>query len=160
MYTRSTSAFIYLLAVSIFQVAVIATEDLGAENTPRFAARQTTTPTVSCLEYATVANLSTIGTNSTFRAAFLQASPSGTDKSAGILDGATTQLKTMIDDEALNSQCGNATAIAIQQAPINLTHGIVGPFKIKQTNAAASNARSLEMVIMMVLATMGASVLL
>jgi hypothetical protein len=160
MHTKSTSAFIYLLILSIFQLAVIATENFDAENTLRFATRQTATMTVSCLEYATVANLSTIGTNSTFRAAFLQASPFGTDKSVGILNGAENTLKSLIDDKALNDECGNLTAVAIKEAPLNFTQGIVGPFRIKEASGAANNGRSVGMAILMVVATMGATVLL
>lgn len=160
MHTRSTSAFIYLLIVSVFQIAVIATENPDARNTLRFATRQTTTTTVSCLEYATVANLSTIGLNSTFRAAFLQASPFGTDKSAGILNGAEKELPSLIDDKALNDKCGNLTAVALKEAPLNFTQGIVGPFRIKEANEATINGRSLGVVMLMVMATMGATVLL
>jgi hypothetical protein len=158
---KSTSALTYLLILSIFQIAVTATLNFAAENSlRRFATRQTAPMTVSCLEYATVANLSTIGTNSTFRAAFLQAAPFGSDKTFGILDGATKTLKGLIDDKALNDECGNLTAVAIKEAPVNFTQGIVGPFTIKEASEATHNGRGLGMVILMVVATMGATVLL
>lgn len=160
MYTKATSALIYLFIVSLCQISAVATENPGAQDALPLAPRQTTTPTISCLEYATVANLSTINTNSTFRAAFLQSAPFGTDKSQGILNGATKTLKTAINDKALNDQCGNLTAVAIREAPLNFTQGIVGPFQIKQASAAAYNGRSLAMCLLTVMGTMGAALLL
>lgn len=147
-----------LLILSIFQATAFARDIFSIRSHLHLAPRAV--ESVTCLQYATVANLSTIGTNSTFRAAFQQASPFGTDKSSGILDGATKKLKNYINNEALNSQCGNLTAVAIQQAPINFTQGIVGPFRIKVANEGIRNQMGLTMVVLVTIAVSGAAALL
>ena len=151
--------FAYIvLFLSIFQATAFARDIFSIRNHLQLAPRATTT--VNCLQYATVANLSTIGTNSTFRAAFIQASPFGTDKSTGILDGATKTLKNYINNEELNNNCGNLTAVAIQQAPLNFTQGIVGPFKIKLANEGIRNQMGLTTVVLLAIAVSGAAALL
>ncbi|MCJ1440865.1 MAG: hypothetical protein MMC23_001351 [Stictis urceolatum] len=91
---------------------------------------------ISCSEYSTLANLTYIGLNSTFRAAFIQASRDGTVKSSAILDDAAkkyNQLK-LINDTVLNDNktCRNLSAVAIAEAPKNFSRGVVGPFKISE----------------------------
>ncbi|TAQ84479.1 hypothetical protein B7494_g7201 [Chlorociboria aeruginascens] len=139
-----------LVLLSLFLTSIHA----SADAIPAIARlrRQTTT---SCADYSTIANLSTIGLNSTFRAAFLQASPQGTDATAAILNKAEAQLPDVIDDATLNTQCGNLTALALQEAPINFTLGIVGPFKVKSTKndggrmADGTSLGTLGLVVMM-----------
>ena len=115
---------------------------------PALARRQATPPVPSCLSYATVANLSTIGTNSTFRAAFQQNSPWGTDHASGVLDGATKTLLPLINNQALNQACGNLTAVAIQQAPVNFSQGIVGEFRIrKETQTGVNNGIDIVVIV-------------
>lgn len=83
---------------------------------------------VSCSEYSRIANLSTIGANSTYRATFFQASPNGNQFNAEVLDTAIKKLPSVIMDKALNDACGNLTALALVEAERNFTQRIVAQF--------------------------------
>lgn len=91
----------------------------------------TDSPDIDCDSYSSIANLSTIGSNSTYRAAFLRSTTDGTNKAASILNTAEAQLPVLINDVPLNEQCGNATAIALTEAANNFTNGIVAEFAIQ-----------------------------
>ncbi|GKT56585.1 metal tolerance protein 3 protein [Colletotrichum tofieldiae] len=111
-----------LLAVSVFVNAAFAkaVEVPG----PAVVVRQTTPaqPTImSCGEYSRIANLSTVGANSTYRATFFEASPNGNQFNAEVLDTAMAKLPSVIMDRALNEACGNLTALALQEAANNFT---------------------------------------
>ena len=82
----------------------------------------------ACQNYATIANLSTIGANSSYRAAFLQNSPQGTYASAAILNNAIAQIPLLTKDVNLNTQCGNLTTVAATEAANNFTRGVVAQF--------------------------------
>ncbi|KAH8649065.1 hypothetical protein BX600DRAFT_109807 [Xylariales sp. PMI_506] len=84
----------------------------------------------ACVTYSSVANYSTIGANSTLRAAFLQLSPHGTLLSASILDNAIAALPQYEFDATLNADCGNLTTIALDAANTNFSMGIVADFKV------------------------------
>ncbi|KAF2736514.1 hypothetical protein EJ04DRAFT_511008 [Polyplosphaeria fusca] len=94
--------------------------------------RQTGTPTdptaPQCMDYSATANLSTIASNSTYRAAYMLLSPLGSMPNAKVLDAAKLKLPAMTMDQTLNAQCGNLTTVALQGAETNLTNNIVGPF--------------------------------
>ena len=81
-----------------------------------------------CLNYATIANLSVIGANSSYRAPFLQNSPQGTYTSAAILNNAIAQIPMLMMDVNLNNKCGNLTTVAKFFANDNFTKGIVAQF--------------------------------
>ncbi|KAK7914718.1 hypothetical protein PG985_012421 [Apiospora marii] len=87
---------------------------------------------VSCAEYSRIANMTIIGKNSTYRAAFLRSGPFGTDQMSGIVDQAAPLLPPLTLDKTLNQQCGNATAIALAGAEANFTQGIVADFTIAE----------------------------
>ncbi|KAK6820545.1 hypothetical protein PG987_014945 [Apiospora arundinis] len=87
---------------------------------------------VSCAEYSRIANLTIIGKNSTYRAAFLRSGPFGTDQMSGMVDQAAPLLPPLTLDKTLNQQCGNATAIALAGAEANFTQGIVADFAIAE----------------------------
>jgi hypothetical protein len=117
-----------LLALFAFQVAASGAPSAASVD---LSARQSSN--VSCEEYATLANLSTIGGNFTFRGAFIQSDlGDGTLKAGAILDNAIAQFTTLalINDTTLNQQCGNLTAVAVAEAPKTFSEGIVGPFHI------------------------------
>lgn len=99
---------------------------------------------ISCAFYAQTANYTAINSNSSIRAAFLQASPDGTDPTRAIIDTAAKEFvnRNMMFDEALNKECGNLSAIAMEEVGKNFSNGIVGPFKIKLT---ANTAGRVEM---------------
>ncbi len=86
---------------------------------------------IDCNSYSTIASLATIGTNSTYRAAFLRSTTDGTNRAASILNTAEVQLLPLINDQTLNGECGNATQNALTEAATNFTSGIVGEFKIQ-----------------------------
>lgn len=105
------------------------------------SSRQTNTA-ISCPDYSRLANYTVIGTNSTIRAAFLQASPDGTDPTRAILDTAkkTFMQKNMMMDQELNRRCGNLSMVAATEVGKNFTNGIVGPFVIKSVNSGGMAA--------------------
>lgn len=84
-----------------------------------------------CENYSKVANLSTIGLNSTYRAAFLRSAPMGTDAASSILDTQSPKLTAMMFDTNLNAQCGNLSTIALTEAANNFTKGIVADLTIQ-----------------------------
>lgn len=103
------------------------------ENRPgRIAIRQTAgTPlnqNQACAQYSMVANLSVIGANSSYRAAFLESSPDGTLVNAALLNKAIAANTALALDPALNQACGNSTALAITEAANNFTRNVVGQF--------------------------------
>jgi hypothetical protein len=112
---------------------------------------------ISCDEYSMIANYSTIGLNSTYRAAFMKASPHGTDATTAILDGASKKLPDMKFNKLLNDECGNLTTLAKQDAATNFTNGIVGPFTIKAINAGVKLESSSVLVVVVLLTMMGAT---
>ncbi|KAK1991569.1 hypothetical protein LX36DRAFT_663191 [Colletotrichum falcatum] len=116
-----------LLAVSVFAdaafakaVDVPAAAAAAAAVVVRQAAPAQST-IISCGEYSRIANLSTVGANSTYRASFFAASPNGNQFNAEVLDTAIAKLPSLIMDRALNEACGNLTALAIQEAANNFS---------------------------------------
>ncbi|KAK1569613.1 uncharacterized protein LY79DRAFT_528378 [Colletotrichum navitas] len=111
-----------LLAVSVFADAAFAKaiEVPGMAVVVRQAAPAQST-IMSCGEYSRIANLSTVGSNSTYRATFFAASPNGNQFNAEVLDTAIAKLPSVIMDRPLNEACGNLTALAIQEAANNFT---------------------------------------
>lgn len=83
---------------------------------------------LACSQYSMIANLSVIGANSTYRAAFLESSPQGTLGNAALLNKAIAQNTALALDPALNQACGNSTAIAITEAANNFTRNVVAQF--------------------------------
>ncbi|KAI1385795.1 uncharacterized protein F4822DRAFT_414172 [Hypoxylon trugodes] len=148
---RSSLLATLFWALCVFQVTAVAAENADSKTGMLLALRQNTAA-VSCPEYSMVANYSTIGSNSTYRAAFQQSSPLGTFQSNAIMDGATAKLPQFINNKAINDACGNLTQIAITEAANNFTRGIVANFNI---NAGIKNSGELGMVVTMVLATVG-----
>ncbi|OCL12805.1 hypothetical protein AOQ84DRAFT_360309 [Glonium stellatum] len=115
-----------ILLLSLFYVAVIASPD---KLPVALSVRQTSAPIDSeCLTYSRTANLSTIGANSTYRSAFLQASNVGTLMNSRMLDAAIQKLPALTRDAALNKACGNLTTIALTEAERNFTMGVVAQF--------------------------------
>jgi len=118
-----------LVLLSVFQLAVAAPGEYPAvELVVRQSTTAATAPVTSCGEYSTIANMSVIGTNSSYRAAFMQKVPVGTIITARMLNAAMLKLPALTADPALNSQCGNLTTIATTEAANNFTAGIVAQF--------------------------------
>ncbi|KAK1968935.1 hypothetical protein LY78DRAFT_654589 [Colletotrichum sublineola] len=117
-----------LLAISVFANAAFskAIESPPAGGPAVVVVRQTAPPPaqsliMSCGDYSRIANLSIVGSNSTYRATFFAISPVGTQYNAEVLDTAIAKLPTVIMDRPLNEACGNLTALAIQEAANNFT---------------------------------------
>ncbi|RDL34668.1 Uncharacterized protein BP5553_07796 [Venustampulla echinocandica] len=136
MHLLSSSPLVAFLLLSLFQISVLAGPSIADNGKFQLVTRQQAT--TSCAEYSMLANYSTIGLNSTYRAAFIQASPQGTDPSTAIVDGATKKFNSLKlkFDTAVNAQCGNLSTLAVVEAEKNFTMGIVGPFTIKKTTNA------------------------
>lgn len=107
----------------------------------------------TCMDYATAANYSVIGTNTTYRAAFMAHSPNGGMFNSQQLNTATANLAKFQFDAAVNEQCGNLTTIAITGAEVNFTMGIVADLKINAAGRAV--AAGWGMMAVAVLATVG-----
>ncbi|RYP44289.1 hypothetical protein DL768_009239 [Monosporascus sp. mg162] len=130
------TAFTYLaLALSIFHIS-FAIAVAGVDDAPALEPRQSPNANAAlspaCQEYAMVANLSTIGLNSTYRAAFLRSSPLGTDAASSILDTQSPRLPAMMADAALNELCGNLAIVAAEGAAANFSAGTVVGMEIKE----------------------------
>lgn len=119
-----------LVLVSALHLALASPEIIPAAG---LVVRQTTTTTTTtqadpCRDYSMTANMSTIGTNITYRAAFLKKSPVGTIPNSRMLNAAMLKLPKLTADVQLNAQCGNLTTVAITEAANNFTKGIVAQF--------------------------------
>ncbi|KAG9247837.1 hypothetical protein BJ878DRAFT_129254 [Calycina marina] len=108
--------------------------------------------TISCAEYASIANLSSISANSTIRAAYLQASPLGTDPTRAPLDQAELKEPSLIFDAELNTRCGNLTTIALAAVNTNFSMGVVGPFQVNAAGRAVGSVSLAALVSVILVA--------
>lgn len=97
---------------------------------------------MSCADYSRLANYTAIDSNSTLRAAFLQASPQGTDPTRVILDRAFKEFnaKNLMFDRALNTKCGNLSTVALREVNRNFSQGVVGGWKVVAPTGARIGA--------------------
>ncbi|CAN8097700.1 unnamed protein product [Discula destructiva] len=121
-----------LCILSTFILASAAVID-DARSRKHIAFRQTTTGTPlnegqACAQYSRIANLSVIGANSTYRSAFLEASPVGTLQNSAMMNKAIQDNPPLMLDPALNTACGNATEVAIAEAANNFSRNVVAEF--------------------------------
>lgn len=149
--TLSTRVMVFLCALLFFSTSVLASPYKSAPGTIKLIARQadaaaaapavgsTLTQDQACQQYSRIANLSAIGTNSSYRTAFLESSPVGTLSNAAMLNGAMANLPPLTADAALNAACGNLTTIATEQAAVNFTQGIVAQFTFTGNPSAIVN---------------------
>jgi hypothetical protein len=131
MHGLTPSTFVCLL-FALFSIQIAASAVPNAEAEAMILDARQASSNISCHEYATLSNLTAIGLNSTFRGAFIAASPDGTLTSENLLNDAAAQWTNehLINDTTLNAACGNLSAIALQEAPKNFSQGIVGGFTI------------------------------
>ena len=125
-------------------------------------AQSTTSSTNSsspaCLLYSRTANLSTIGSNSTYRSAFLDASPRGNFPNAKMFSTAIVALPPMTIDLALNEECGNLTTVAATEAEVNYTKGVVlefGDIDTSQVGSIFAGPELMPMIAFIMLAMAG-----
>ncbi|KAF1919680.1 hypothetical protein BDU57DRAFT_149162 [Ampelomyces quisqualis] len=81
-----------------------------------------------CSDYEWTANMSTIGSNGSYRTVLMQKANVGTIYSARMMDAAIKKLPPLTADPMLNAVCGNKTEIALVEAEKNFTQGIVAQF--------------------------------
>ncbi|KIW18551.1 hypothetical protein PV08_02839 [Exophiala spinifera] len=93
-----------------------------------------------CESYSRIANFSVVGANATYRAAYLAASPEGSDPARAPLDQAELQLPNLQFNATLNRECGNLTTIAFEGAESNFTNGIVLQFKVNAAGTLRAGA--------------------
>ncbi|EXJ69075.1 uncharacterized protein A1O5_08010 [Cladophialophora psammophila CBS 110553] len=138
----SITCFLYLFVLITVTAAVPPPISLLS---PRQQQSNATQPI--CSEYSTIANLSIVGSNSTYRAAYLQASPEGYDPASAPLDSAIPKLPSFQFNASINAECGNLTEVAIKGAATNFTQGVVLQFNIN--SAVQLKAASLGMAVIM-----------
>ncbi len=119
-------------------------------------ARQQQTDQSICAEYSTVANLSIVAANATYRAAYLKASTEGTDPTTAPLDAALAQLPNFQFNTTVNKECGNLTEVAIEGAATNFTQGVVLQENIN--SAVQIGARAMGMAMIMAIVVGGSLV--
>ncbi|KAH7135236.1 hypothetical protein B0J11DRAFT_155527 [Dendryphion nanum] len=118
-----------LLILSLFHTTVLAgiEQDIaGPLLVPRQQAVFNNAP--ECLDYARIANLSTVGTNSTLRSAYLQSSSTGTLYDKRMFTDAQLKLPALTANATLNAQCQNWTAIALVESDRNYSQRVVLQF--------------------------------
>lgn len=93
----------------------------------------------ACAQYSRAANLSAIGSNTTIRSAFLEASPVGTMFNSALLNLMQANNKMLMMDAELNQACGNLSAIALQEVGLNFSMGIVGQFTFTENPVSVIN---------------------
>ncbi|RYP63733.1 hypothetical protein DL770_009314 [Monosporascus sp. CRB-9-2] len=153
------TAFTYLaLALSIFHIS-FAIAGAGVDDAPALEPRQSpnanTALSPPCQEYAMVANLSTIGLNATYRAAFLRSSPLGTDAASSILDTQSPRLPAMMADAALNELCGNLAIVAAEGAAANFSAGIVVGMEIKEAFGIEPSSPIMPILVIIIIMILG-----
>lgn len=103
-----------------------------------------------CDEYSTIANFSIVGSNATYRSAYLHASPEGTDPATAPLDTAISELPSFQFNTTINDECGNLTEDAIKGAATNFTQGVVLQFNINSAVQIGANSMGMAMIMAMV----------
>ncbi|RYP66292.1 hypothetical protein DL771_007874 [Monosporascus sp. 5C6A] len=153
------TAFTYLaLALSIFHISfaiAVANVDDAPALEPRQSPNANTALSPACQEYAMVANLSTIGLNATYRAAFLRSSPLGTDAASSILDKQSPRLPAMMADAALNERCGNLAIVAREGAAANFSAGTVVGMEIKDAYGIEPASPIMPILVIIIVMMMG-----
>ena len=140
-FTPTTTLLLLLSILTTFTTA-----------TPTLLSRQQSADQTICTQYSTIANLSIVSANATYRSAYLGASPEGSDPARAPLDTAELQLPSFQFDKTINDECGNLTTVAFMGAATNFTQGVVLQFKIGMVNSAVQmGARALGLALMMAL---------
>lgn len=133
--------FLLLLSAVLFSTGALASPAARQPGSIKIISRQAATLSQdqACLQYARVANLSAVGTNSTLRTTFLDVSPVGTLYSSAMLNQAMVQLPALTADAQLNQACGNLTTVATTEAANNFTRGIVLQFTFTGNHGSIVN---------------------
>lgn len=147
-----------LLLLSALQLAVAAVDEPAAQLEVRQTTDTTDDTTTSssagdaCLDYALTANMSVVGSNSSYRSVFLAKSNVGTIINSRMFSAAIAKLPALTADTQLNSQCGNLTAVALAEAEKNLTQGIVAQFTTEGLPAGIKAGPELVVIVAVICA--------
>lgn len=136
------AAVLSLRALFFLSVLLFSANVFASPGNIKIIARQNAAPldtAQACAQYSRIANLSTIGGNTTYRTVFIDVSPVGTLFNTALLNQAQRDLPMLTMDAQLNQACGNLTALAIQEAAVNFTKGIVGQFAFTGNHASVIN---------------------
>ncbi|KAF2278589.1 uncharacterized protein EI97DRAFT_456056 [Westerdykella ornata] len=123
-----------ILLLTLLSTLTLAAPEIRVDNPfapgPTLTPRQAQAPIseVSCLDYSRIANLSVVGSNSSYRSAFYHRSLSGTMQDGAMFKAAQLALPAMTVDKGLNDRCGNLTTVALVEAERNLTRSVVLQF--------------------------------
>ncbi|KAL6243122.1 hypothetical protein RBB50_010222 [Rhinocladiella similis] len=117
--------------------------------------RQSAAQSPDCESYSRIANLSVVGANATYRAAYLAASSQGSDPARAPLDQAMLKLPDLQFNATLNRECGNLTTVAFDGAESNFTNGIVLQFKVNAASSVGAGAMVSAVVAAMLALTVG-----
>jgi hypothetical protein len=163
MLSSLTPRTLVVLLLSVLHISIAVAVDAGLDDVQALAPRQSPTANALfspiCLNYGMVANLSTIGLNSTYRAAFLRSAPMGTDAASSILDTQSPKLPALMKDVNLNQQCGNLSQVAIVEAANNFSRGIVSEFAIQEAPGVGVDGAEVPITVGLVLLVMGGTFL-
>lgn len=147
-----TTAILLLAALS---ASVFASPMSGSDEgrSIKIVERATFTETIlstqaACAQYGMIANMSVVGGNSSYRTVFLEKSSTGTLANSAMLNKAITVAPNLTADVELNAQCGNLTAIAIQEAALNFTQGRVAQFTFTGTPGSISAGPVIIVVVL------------
>ncbi|KAG8160137.1 hypothetical protein KVR01_009673 [Diaporthe batatas] len=136
MQSPLTTAILLLAALtaSVFASPMAGSDEGSIKIVERAQFTETVLSTqAACLQYSMIANMSVVGGNSSYRTVFLEKSSTGTLANSAMLNKAILVAPNLTADVELNAQCGNLTAIAIQEAALNFTQGKVAQFTFTGT---------------------------
>ena len=120
-----------LLLLTFSALILAAPEKLQIVGRATLEVRQRTgppAPPAQCIDYEKTANLSVVGTNTSYRSVFMQKSGTGYMYDDKMFMAAQAKLPGLTADKRLNTLCGNKTKAALDGAEFNLTKGIVAQF--------------------------------
>lgn len=109
------------LFLSLFTLT-LATADHAANSKLTVRQEPAQQPLIECAAYERIANLSTIGSNSTYRSAFYSRSTTGSMYDNRMFSEAIAALPALTANQQLNEQCGNKTTIAFEGAMSNYSN--------------------------------------
>lgn len=149
-----TTAILLLaaLAASVFASPTSGSDEGSIKIVERAQFTETILSTqAACLQYSMIANMSVVGGNSSYRTVFLEKSNVGTLANSAMLNKAILVAPNLTADVQLNQQCGNLTAIAIQEAAANFTQGKVAQFTFTGTPGSISAGPIIILVVVLCL---------
>lgn len=137
-----------LLILALFHTAVLAGPEQQDVAAPLLVPRQQAVfnGAPECLDYARIANISTVGLNSTLRSAYLQSSTTGTLYDKRMFTDASLKLPALTANVTLNALCQNWTAIALVESERNYSQRVVLQFANVPENPQSIKSAGPELI--------------